>query len=80
MKVTVKEILEVLALADNVDVLSFPQMMCLRVLADRIREHGIAVDYVPMSDDELLAIFDERETFPDYVLARSIEQAVLNRQ
>ena len=40
---------------------------------------GIEVAYTPMTDDEFLKIFDERETFPDYVLAQSIEQAVLAR-
>jgi hypothetical protein len=47
--------------------------------AKRIREHGIQLDYVPMTDDELVAIWwlDSKAGITETL--HQIEQAVLNR-
>jgi hypothetical protein len=72
-KVTVQEVVDVL----NSERHEWDKLR--HIFAHRIQTHGIEVAYTPMTDDEFLKIFDERETFPDYVLAQSIEQAVLAR-
>jgi hypothetical protein len=78
MKVTGQEIIETLREMTVRHVSTYD----LSALADRIQQHGIAVEYTPMTDDEWLKLRDdyqESEADEIFDLLAYVEQAVLAR-
>jgi hypothetical protein len=76
MKVTVQEIIETL----REMTVRHVSTCDLSKLADRIQQHGIAVEYTPMTDDELIDAYLSDVNAGFRKALQSVQQAVLARK